>query len=216
MIPLTAVAETGGFTQGTSHPFSMMAKIPLIVLTVAMFGLYEGAALALMPVWGTRTGLAAATAAALVSAIFFGSIVLQVPIGWLSDRVDRRAALRLCAGIGLIGALMLPLLAGRSLPLFAVLPVWGGLVTGVYPIALSMMGDRFGGADLVNANAALVIAYGIGAFIGPILGGAAMDVWNPHGIMAVLAALFAALLVMTWWHGGGARPIPASSAQIPR
>ena len=216
MLPLLAVPEHSGFTHGESHPFGMMRKMPLVILTVAMFGLYEGTTLALMPVWGARSALSPETAAALISAIFFGSIVLQVPVGWLSDRAGRNIAMRLSAGAGLVGALVLPLLAGQSLPLLVVLFLWGGLVTSVYPIALSMLGDRFQGADLVNGNAAIVIAYGIGSFCGPILGGVAMDIWNPHGLMAVLAILFGALLLTTWRRGDRARPIPARPARTPR
>lgn len=109
--------------------------------------------------------------------------------------------MRVCAGLGMVGAAALPALAAHAPSLAIVLMLWGGFTTGLYPIALATIGDRFQGADLVNANAALVIAYGTGALIGPILGGAAMDFWNPHGIAMLLVALFAALLLITWWRG---------------
>jgi len=61
-----------------------------------------------------------------------------------------------------------------------------------------MAGARFRGAELVGANAALIIAYGAGSLIGPSLGGIAMDLWNPEGLLAALALLFALFLAMTW------------------
>jgi MFS family permease len=199
MLPLLRASDGGArFDSAGTHPLAMMARMPAIVVTVMVFGMYEGSIVALLPVWGERAGLAPAIAASLLSAVFAGSIALQFPVGWLSDRRGRRPAMRLCAVIGLAGAVLLPPLSGSVPGLFLVLVIWGGFASSLYPIALSMIGDRFGGADLMNANAALIVAYGFGAFIGPVLGGAAMDAWNPHGILVVLALMFAALLAMTF------------------
>ncbi len=78
--------------------------------------------------------------------------------------------------------------------LFGLLFVWGGIASGIYPVALSMAGDRFHGGDLVSVNAAMIIAYGLGALVGPPLGGAAMDLRNPQGLPWLFVALFAGLL----------------------
>ena len=179
-------------------PFSIFLKAPTIVLAVGLFGLYEGATIALLPIWGVRIGLSSSLSAATLSAIYFGSIALQIPIGYLSDKVTRSFIFRLCSLAGLIGALLLPFVATSMPPLFVLLFIWGGLVTGLYPIALSLAGDRFRGAELVTANAALVMSYGVGALIGPTLGGAAMDLWNPQGLPAMLALLFAIFLATTF------------------
>jgi MFS family permease len=177
----------------------MMMRMKPVVLIVILFAMYEATTVTLLPVWGERTGLSLATAAALISPVFVGAILFQVPVGLLSDLAGRAVTMRVCAGLGVAGAAALPALAAHASSLAIVLMIWGGFTTGLYPIALATIGDRFHGADLLNANAGLVIAYGTGAFIGPILGGAAMDLWNPHGIAMGLAAMFATLLLATWW-----------------
>ncbi len=178
-------------------PLAVFAKAPLIMLAVAMFGAYEGAAISLLPVWGKRIGLDVQTAAALLTTLYFGSIALQIPIGWLSDRFDRFAALRLCGAVGMIGAALLPFLSGTGMVLFAVMFLWGGITCGLYPVALSIAGDRFRGADIVAANAALITGYGLGSLAGPALGGVAMDLWNPHGLFALFVSVFAIFLLAT-------------------
>ncbi len=217
MLPLLAVPSVGGDAAlAGSHPIVMIRRMKPVVALVILFAMYEGSAIALLPVWGERSGLSVATAASLISAIFVGAILLQVPVGLFSDFAGRKTTIRVCAAVGMAGAILLPLLAGHRVPLLIAAAIWGGFATGLYPVALATIGDRFRGADLLNANAGLVIAYGTGALIGPIVGGAAMDAWNPHGIALMLAAMFGAVLIMSWWRRGTALPVadgPSPTAQ---
>ena len=199
MLPLLAVGEASeGFARerGTG-PLRMFARAPAIVGAVAVFGLYESALMSLLPIWGVRSGLTERLAAATLSSVYFGSIALQVLIGWLSDGASRLAALRLCGAVGLLGAAMLLWVPAVPLVLFGLLFVWGGVASGIYPVALSMAGDRFRGGDLVSVNAAVIIAYGLGALAGPPIGGAAMDIRNPQGLLWLFVLLFAGLLTGT-------------------
>ncbi|HZB91451.1 MAG TPA: MFS transporter [Stellaceae bacterium] len=178
--------------------FAIVARAPFIVLAVALYGCFESAAMALLPIWGVRVGFDRVAAAALLTALGFGAIALQLPIGWLSDKLDRISVLRLCAAGGFAGAALMPLLAASGAStIFAAVLVWGGLAAGIYPVALAMAGARFRGAELVGANAALIVAYGAGSLIGPSVGGMAMDLWDPEGLLAALALLFALFLATT-------------------
>jgi len=179
-----------------AHPLVMFARAPLIVVSVALFGLYETTAMALLPIWGVRLGFSPALAATTLSALYIGSVALQLPVGWLSDKTARLTMLRLCGATGLLGAVAMSNLATPSPLVLLVLAVWGGIVTGIYPVALSMVGDRFRGGELVAANAAIIIAYGLGGLVGPGIGGAAMDLAGPRGLFWFLAALFCGFLAM--------------------
>ena len=108
-LPLLGVGETSrsfGRERGAS-PLTMFRRAPLILGAVTIFAMYEAAMMTLLPIWGVWIGLDDRLAAATLSAVFFGSIVLQVLIGWLSDRFSRIATLRLCGAVGLLGALAL-------------------------------------------------------------------------------------------------------------
>jgi MFS family permease len=122
-LPLLA-AGNGTYDLGrppARGPLAVFAEQPLLMLTVALFGLYEAAVMTLLPIWGVRIGLGDRLGAATVSAIYFGAIALQVPIGWLSDKLERRLVLRLCAASGLVGAALLPLASGTMPALFTLL-----------------------------------------------------------------------------------------------
>jgi MFS family permease len=196
MLPLIGVSDASralGRERGAS-PLTMFTRAPLILGTVAIFGLYEAALMTLLPIWGLRIGLNARTAAATLSAVYVGAIALQMPIGWLSDKFSRVGTLRLCGAVGLIGAIIAVLPATPLPALLGLLFVWGGIASGIYPVALSMAGDRFRGTELVTVNAAMIIAYGVGGLVGPALGGVAMTLWNPQGLFSLFALLFGALL----------------------
>jgi MFS family permease len=201
------ILMAGGSARGLGreparNPLAMFARAPFIVSAVAMFGFYESTLISLLPVWGVRMGFDERLAAACLTAVYFGAIALQVPIGWLSDKLTRRAAMRLCALVGLLGAALAMVIGAEALPLFIVLFLWGGFATGIYPVALSMAGERFRDAELVTINAAVIIAYGLGSLLGPVLGGIAMDLWNPHGLLAMLTLLFAALTALSLAQSG--------------
>ncbi len=197
-LPLLAVSEdTASIVRPADNPLRFLIRAQPMVLMVALFGMWEATTQALLPVWGVRSGMSVPEASALVGVLYFGAAALLVPIGALADRVGRGVALGLCSLGGLVGPL---LLAALPLPLAAMFPVvfvWGGLASGIYPIALGMTGARFTGTDMVAANAALIMGYGLGALIGPELGGAAMDAWDPQGLFGLLAALFGVLFVVT-------------------
>jgi MFS family permease len=200
MLPLLGAGDGSrdfGRERGAS-PFAMIARAPVILGAVALFALYESALNALLPIWGVRVGLDARLAAATLSAVYIGAIILQMPIGWLSDRVSRATAMRLCGAVGLVGSLAVMNAGASPSPLlFLLLFAWGGIASGIYPVALSMAGDGFRGPDLVAVNAAMIIAYGMGGLAGPALGGLAMDLWEPRGLFWLFALMFAALLVAT-------------------
>ncbi|HLJ04636.1 MAG TPA: MFS transporter [Acetobacteraceae bacterium] len=212
IVPLLGVGDASrsfGRERGGS-PLVMFMRAPLIVGVVAIFGLYESALMALLPIWGVRSGLDNRMAAAALTAVYGGSILMQMLVGWLSDAVSRVAALRLCGVVGLAGALTLALVPQPLALVFGALFLWGGIAAGIYPVALSMAGDRFRGADLVAVNAAIIMAYGLGALVGPALGGVAMDIRDPQGLLWLFVAAFAALLAAT------ARQAATAGPRLPR
>ena len=170
---------------------ALAVALPAALAAVVVFGLFEGATLALLPVWGVQIGLSPDLAASTLSAIYFGGIVLQLPLGWASDRIARLGVLRICGVAAFLGGALIPFLGGSMIATFLALFLWGGFAGALYPVALSMAGDRFRGSQLVAANAAVVMCYGFGSLAGPVLGGAAMTLSGPHGLMwlVVLAVL---------------------------
>lgn len=166
--------------------------VPTATAAVLVFGAVETGGFSLFPVYGARIGYSEADAALLLSMIGLGNVLLQIPLGMLSDRIsDRRHLLLGCAIVGLVGTLLMPHLAFNWHIMAALLFVWGGVVAALYTIGLAHLGSRLSGRDLASANAAFILCYGIGMVIGPQVIGIGMDLFGTAGFGWSLSLFFA-------------------------
>ena len=201
MIPLLAARGAVPRIEGkpTRAFAAYLAAAPAATFAALAYGAIETQVFNLLPVFAVRTG-ATETVAALVLTVFAaGNVALQMPIGILADRMDRRAVLAGCAAIGVAGPLLLPFAAGAPGILYPVLFLYGGVVVGLYTVGLALLGQRFSGADLAAANAAFVVMYSAGTLAGPVLGGTAMDIAGPNGLAWALATLAGLYLALALW-----------------
>lgn len=180
-------------------PLRFIRTDPSIMAAVIVFGACEFGLLGLLPVWGVRGGLAPEQAAFLLTAMLMGNVALQIPLGALADRFNRRVLLMLCAATTLLGAALLPVLVQTEAALWPVLFVMGGLMSGLYTVALAELGARYAGRALVSANAAMIVCYGFGALVAPLGFGAAMDALDPHGLPLATGLLCAGYLALAFW-----------------
>ena len=168
---------------------------PALLSAALAFGALDAGLYGLFPVYAVRSGFSETHAALAVAATSLGSMVFQYPLGMLADRFDRRLLLRLCVGASVVGAVLTPFAIASPAATYALLFVWGGLMMGIYTIGLTLVGQRFKGTELASANAAYVMLYAMGLLAGPMVEGAALDAWNPTGLMAALAAIGAVYAV---------------------
>ncbi|WP_086464576.1 MFS transporter [Oceanibaculum nanhaiense] len=179
----------------------LMLLAPTIMLAAMISGLSDATVFALLPVYALRVGFAPETAVLLLSTFLAGNLALQVPLGWLADRVNRRLLLAICGAAGVLGPAAVAAALGTPL-VWPLLFAWGGVVMGVYTIGLCMLAERFDTATLSGANAAFVMLYSLGSMSGPVLGSAAMTLWDPHGMLAFGAAaslLFLLIVLARAW-----------------
>lgn len=155
-----------------------------------IFGFAEAGSFALLPVYGRHAGHAVEQVVLFAAALTFGNVLMQIPLGLISDRVNRPSLLLAIALVGALGAALLPLASPSIAATLALLFVWGGCIGGLYSVGLAHLAQRFTGADLAGANAAFVFCYSVGSLFGPATLGLGMEAWDPHGFAAVLVIWF--------------------------
>ncbi|MCE9650971.1 MAG: MFS transporter [Parvibaculum sp.] len=186
---------------------------PLGIVGAAITGLMLGAFYALGAVYVRRLGMSLSAAAFFMSIVIVGGIVLQWPIGRLSDRFDRRrvivgtfaAAVVVSVGIALAGT------PGNLLLVFGGL--FGGLTFALYPLCVAHTNDRLSREERVGASGGLVLAYSVGAAVGPVAGATAMTAIGPSGLYVFIALCAVGALAFALWRQRIAVPVPNALQQ---
>lgn len=196
MILLAALVISGAgekrpvFSHERHTPFiTYLRASPIALFGGIVFGAVETGVFGLMPVFGVKNGLTPELGASLLAAVALGNFVLQYPIGLLADRMRPFYVLMGCAAIGVVGGMALPF-AIDTLFIWPLLFIWGGSITGIYTVSLTLLGHQYKGLALAGANAALIAAYNIGALSGQPFLGQSMDLIEPAGFGYGLALIF--------------------------
>jgi MFS family permease len=171
-----------------SSLWRMVRVAPVAMAASLAGGLTDAAAFVLLPLYGLRVGFEESTAVLLLTVFTAGNVVLQIPIGWVADRVPRRRVLMACAGVGVLGAALLPATLGSPALLWSLLFLWGGTIFAFYTVGLSLLGESFPAGQFAAANASFIVLYELGSVTGPAIGGGAMDLIGPHGMLVMVGA----------------------------
>jgi MFS family permease len=181
-----------------SNPLRYMRLAPIAMATTVLNAAIETAGLSFIALYAAAQGWSEQRGMQLISTLMLGAIVLQLPIGWIADRVDRRRLALALAVLSAGGALLWPYVLGHSRLTFAVIFVWGGLFVGIYTVMLTMVGARFRGGELVGIYGAMGFAWGAGALIGPAAAGLAMGGSALFGLPGFVAAACGVFALFMW------------------
>lgn len=183
----------GGLERPVHQPFAhadfraLVRASPAGMACSAVAGFTWAVVIAMSPIYAERVGLDASGTATFVAAAVFGGIVLQIPIGWLSDVRDRRYVLA-AMGIGAALAAVLGAVADPgSVAILVAITLFGGLTFPFYTVASAHLNDRIDTSHRVAAAAALGFIFGIGSIVGPFAASGAMEAFGPPGFFLVLA-----------------------------
>jgi MFS family permease len=144
-------------------------------------------------VFGTQIGLTATQIALFIAMLFSGALVLQYPIGWLSDQMDRRKLIFGAASLGAASCALGWLTSGGLWPLMVSAFFAGGVAMPLYALLLAHANDSLSTEDMPAASGGLVFTFGLGAILGPLVTGLAMQGLGPYGFWLVLGATFCAI-----------------------
>jgi MFS family permease len=190
-LPILAARDSSAGDDGPRQRLQWLRiarAAPIVMLAALIAGLVESAYVSLLPVFALLRGLDEHSALLLVTVFLAGNVILQLPIGRVGDRLGRQRVLALCAGVCVIGPILLSAAMGVSWLVWLLLLLWGGTMYGFYTQGLALLGESYPHAELADANTVFVVVYCAGGIVGPSLGGFAMDVWPANGLLVFLSA----------------------------
>lgn len=192
---LLSISPTPAF--GTTKPMTLrkLAGVsPLGCVGMFLLGGVFSAQFGMASVYGAKVGLTVAQISTFVATFFVGSVLLQYPIGWISDRMDRRFLVVIVSAIGAAGS-VLGMIFGYNFTLLLVSAfIVGGMSNPLYSLLIAHTNDFLEHEDMAAASGGLIFINGLGAISGPLITGAMMDAVGPGGFYLFTAALFVALV----------------------
>ncbi|MFN2329269.1 MAG: MFS transporter [Chromatocurvus sp.] len=172
---------------------NLFVSSPLGTVGIFLLGSVYATQSGMGAVFGTQIGLTASQIALFVAMMFGGALVLQYPIGWLSDQMDRRKLIFGAASLGAASCATGWFTSGGLVPLMAAAFFAGGVTTPLYALFLAYTNDFLTAEDMPAASGGLVFTFGLGAISGPLMTGWAMQVMDPFAFWLVLGATFSAI-----------------------
>ncbi|MGE4220611.1 MAG: MFS transporter, partial [Alphaproteobacteria bacterium] len=213
-LALTRRADPAHLGTGRLPLMELWRLSPISVTGAATAGVVNSSLLGLMPVYGVQIGLTVAEISYVMTALLGGSLFLQLPIGRLSDRFDRRAVLLGVTLVTMATSAAVSLFVGAGMAgLIALSLIVGGLTSTVYPIALSHANDVTPVEQTVALVAGLTLAFSIGSISGPPVIAALMERVHPEALFHAVAVANLLLAAFTGFRmTRRARPPEAQTA----
>jgi MFS family permease len=214
-VALTRVAPPAlPHVQGLSF-YRLYQASPLGMVGTVVSGLVLGSFYSLGPVFARENGLDLSQTGLLMSAVIFGGVLLQLPVGRLSDIFDRRLVIVAVLGAtAVVSAGTAVLIDPRSAALYLVALIFGGVSFALYPLCVAHMNDHLDATARVSASGGLILAYSAGATLGPLLSSVSVALVGSAGLFAFTAAISGFALIFGLWRMR-ARPSPPAGQQGP-
>ena len=168
---------------------SLIDASPLGCVGMFLLGGVFSAQFGMSAIYGARVGLSVSQISVFVSVSYVAALGAQYPIGWLSDRLDRRLLIMGVGFVGGLGALLAYAVPDNFTIILISAAILGGTSNPLYALLIAYTNDYLEKEDMAAASGGLLFINGIGAIAGPIIVGAMMDVLGANGYWMFSAVL---------------------------
>jgi len=197
---LLSVAPAPAFSELRRLNFrKLFAVSPLGVVAMFLMGGVFSALFGMVSVWGTSAGLSVKQISIFVGAIYLGGLVAQYPIGWMSDRMDRRKLILQVSAVGAAAMFAAFVLAPGFWALVAFGAIIGGVANPLYGLLIAYTNDYLDNTDMAAASAGLLFVNGVGAITGPPMTGWLMERMGSGGFFLYVAILMTGIALYAGW-----------------
>lgn len=191
---LLSIRPTPAFATTKRLPLGKLIEAsPLACVGMFLLGGVFAAQFGMAAVYGTRVGLTVPQISLMVSLTYVAALLLQYPIGWLSDRVDRRLLILVLSVLGGVGALLSFVIPGTYWLILVSAAAVGGTSNPLYALLIAYANDYLEREDMAAASGGLLFINGVGAIAGPLIVGWVMDTVGVSGFWAFVAVLMLGL-----------------------
>ncbi|MEP2717255.1 MFS transporter [Pseudophaeobacter sp.] len=214
---LLSISPTPAFE--TTKPMSLrelMNVSPLGCVGMFLLGGVFSAQFGMSAVYAAEAGLSLSQISVFIATFYIGAIVLQYPLGWMSDWMDRRVLVLAVSALGGSAAIMGMLMGGDYAYLLMAAFFIGGMSNPLYSLLIAHTNDYLDHDDMAAASGGLVFINGLGAIAGPLITGWIMSdaVFGPPGYFLFMAVLLGMLAMYALYRTTQRAAIPIEETGI--
>ncbi|MBC8363534.1 MAG: MFS transporter [Actinobacteria bacterium] len=197
VIPVTlSASSTPPMTTSETMPVREVYRtVPSAVIGLFFCSFVQSAATSMGAVYGIESGMSTAKVATFTSVAVIGAVVLQVPLGSLSDRYHRSAVIAIVATVSCVLAALGTVVPASGNLILLLNFAFGAFVFPLYGQFVALANDWIPPEKRLAAASAIVMVSGVGAVFSPMALAIAMEAFGPKGYYATLSAVLAALVV---------------------
>ncbi|MGI9358234.1 MAG: MFS transporter [Paracoccaceae bacterium] len=173
----------------------LFTSSPLACVGMFLLGGVFSAQFGMSAVFGAQIGLSLSQISLFVASFYIGAMIFQYPIGWVSDKMDRRLLILLISAASATGSASAYFAEGYFFALVFAAFLVGGLTNPLYSLLIAHANDFIVYEDMASAAAGLLFVNGVGAVSGPIIIGYAMNAFGPEIFFVIIALLMATLAI---------------------
>ncbi|WP_421867382.1 MFS transporter [Motiliproteus sp.] len=217
IVPIV-LSRSSGPTVEEIEPMSLLALYrisPLGVVSCFVSGWIYSAAFNMLPVFADSYGIIDFQLSLYMGAAIMGAFLLQFPVGYLSDRFDRRTVLLASLIISAIAGFSVTLLADESL--FWMMSVATGITCGIiactYPLSISETFDKLRQSEMVAGMGCLILAFSLGGIVGPYSTSLVMEQFGNSSLFGFLGVLQLLLCVFVVYRMFAREALPADQQE---
>ncbi|TCS62269.1 MFS transporter [Primorskyibacter sedentarius] len=193
---LLSITPTPAFETTKPMSLSDLYRVsPLGCVGMFLLGGVFSAQFGMAAVYGTQAGMTLQQISMFVASFYVGALLLQYPLGYMSDRMDRRQLITGCAAIGGGAAAVAVMLNGNFTMLLVAAFLIGGMSNPLYSLLIAYTNDFLGVEDMAASSGGLLFINGLGAIAGPLITGWLIEVVGPGGYFVFIGALMLSLAV---------------------
>ncbi len=173
---------------------------PLACIGCITIGLTNSTFRLMGPLYATEVGFDTAGVATFMSAGIIGGAALQLPLGWLSDRIDRRWILIIATTGAALSGFFISWAGGSSHYLALVgIFMFGAFALPLYSLSAAHANDHAGSGQYVLVAAGLSFFFSIGAIVGPVIAAYVLKHFGPDFFFTYTSVVHLSLVVFTLW-----------------
>lgn len=173
---------------------------PVAVVSVILIGISNSAFGTLGAVYADQIDLNVAAIALFMSIAILAGAGAQVPIGYFSDRMDRRLVLVGIAGMAFLVDLFLILVQPLPVPVALVASaLFGACIFSMYPVIVAHANDHAPENYFLRTSGGLLLLFGVGSIAGPLIAGVIMSASGPSGLFMTTALTHLSLIGYALW-----------------